>query len=86
MDKLTALFQKQKVFQKPAVQERIRILQDLKAAIKQHEKDILQALAHDLHKSEQEAYTTEIGMVYEEINHTIKHLHKWAKPTRVKTP
>lgn len=86
MNKLTALFQKQKVFQKPAVQERIRILQDLKAAIKQHEKDILQALAHDLHKSEQEAYTTEIGMVYEEINHTIKHLHKWAKPTRVKTP
>ncbi|MFE5470517.1 aldehyde dehydrogenase [Bacillus safensis] len=86
MDKLTALFQKQKVFQKPAVEERIRILQDLKAAIKQHEKDILQALAHDLHKSEQEAYTTEIGMVYEEINHTIKHLHKWAKPTRAKTP
>ncbi|MCM2989356.1 aldehyde dehydrogenase [Bacillus safensis] len=86
MDKLTALFQKQKAFQKPSVQERIRILQDLKAKIKQHEKDILQALAHDLHKSEQEAYTTEIGMVYEEINHTIKHLHKWAKPTRAKTP
>ncbi|WP_169055930.1 aldehyde dehydrogenase [Bacillus pumilus] len=86
MDKLTALFQKQKVFQKPLVEERIRLLKDLKAAIKQHEKDILQALAHDLHKSEQEAYTTEIGMVYEEINHTIKHLHKWAKPTRVKTP
>lgn len=86
MNKLTALFQKQKVFQKPAVKERIRILQDLKAAIKQYEKDILQALAHDLHKSEQEAYITEIGMVYEEINHTIKHLHKWAKPTRAKTP
>ncbi|MCY9672489.1 aldehyde dehydrogenase [Bacillus pumilus] len=86
MDKLTALFQKQKVFQKPLIEERIRLLKDLKAAIKQHEKDILQALAHDLHKSEQEAYTTEIGMVYEEINHTIKHLHKWAKPTPVKTP
>ena len=86
MDKLTALFQKQKVFKKPSVQERIRILQDLKTKIKQHEKDILQALAHDLHKSEQEAYTTEIGMVYEEINHTVKHLHKWGKPSRVKTP
>ncbi|MGX9290893.1 aldehyde dehydrogenase [Bacillus sp. A015] len=86
MDKLSALFNKQKVFHKPAVQERIRILKDLKAEIKQFEKDILQALAHDLHKSEQEAYTTEIGMVYEEINHTIKHLHKWAKPSRTKTP
>lgn len=86
MDNLTALFHKQKVFQKPAVQERIRILKNLKAEIKQHEKDILQALAHDLHKSEQEAYTTEIGIVYEEINHTMKHLHKWAKPVRAKTP
>ena len=86
MNKLTELIHKQKNVQTPAVQERIRLLNDLKAAIKHHEKDILQALAHDLHKSEQEAYTTEIGMVYEEINHTVKHLHKWAKPSRVKTP
>lgn len=86
MNKLTELIHKQKNVQTPAVQERIRLLNDLKAAIKHHEKDILQALAHDLHKSEQEAYTTEIGMVYEEINHTIKHLHKWAKPSRAKTP
>ncbi|MCA0923788.1 aldehyde dehydrogenase [Bacillus stratosphericus] len=86
MSKLTELIHKQKNVQTPAVQERIRLLNDLKAAIKHHEKDILQALAHDLHKSEQEAYTTEIGMVYEEINHTVKHLHKWAKPSRAKTP
>ncbi|MGE7656934.1 aldehyde dehydrogenase [Bacillus altitudinis] len=86
MSKLTELIHKQKNVQTPSVQERIRLLNDLKAAIKHHEKDILQALAHDLHKSEQEAYTTEIGMVYEEINHTVKHLHKWAKPSRAKTP
>ncbi|ATP95775.1 aldehyde dehydrogenase family protein [Bacillus altitudinis] len=86
MSKLTELIHKQKNVQTPAVQERIRLLNDLKKAIKHHEKDILQALAHDLHKSEQEAYTTEIGMVYEEINHTVKHLHKWAKPSRAKTP
>ncbi|WMT29375.1 aldehyde dehydrogenase [Bacillus aerius] len=86
MNKLTELIHKQKNVHTPSVQERIRLLNDLKAAIKHHEKDILQALAHDLHKSEQEAYTTEIGMVYEEINHTVKHLHKWAKPSRAKTP
>ncbi|MEN2445008.1 aldehyde dehydrogenase [Bacillus aerius] len=86
MSKLTELIHKQKNVQTPVVQERIRLLNDLKKAIKHHEKDILQALAHDLHKSEQEAYTTEIGMVYEEINHTVKHLHKWAKPSRAKTP
>ncbi|MEK5456969.1 MULTISPECIES: aldehyde dehydrogenase [Bacillus] len=86
MSKLTELIHKQKNVQTPAVQDRIRLLNDLKKAIKHHEKDILQALAHDLHKSEQEAYTTEIGMVYEEINHTVKYLHKWAKPSRAKTP
>ena len=86
MSKLTELIHKQKNVQTPAVQDRIRLLNDLKKAIKHHEKDILQALAHDLHKSEQEAYTTESGMVYEEINHTVKHLHKWAKQNRAKTP
>ncbi|MGE6630443.1 aldehyde dehydrogenase [Bacillus sp. NPDC077027] len=81
-----ALLKSQKAYQKTTVNERLLILAKLKSAIKQNEEAILQALQLDLHKSEQEAYTTEIGIVYEEINHTMKHLRKWAKPTRVKTP
>ncbi|MFD2671881.1 aldehyde dehydrogenase [Marinicrinis sediminis] len=64
---------------------RITQLQRLKHGIKQYEQKIIQALHQDLHKSEFEAYTTEIGILYEEINFTLKHLKKWARPKRVKT-
>lgn len=46
----------------------------------------MHALKTDLQKSEFEAYTTEIGFVLEEIRFTLKHLKKWSKPKRVKTP
>ncbi len=62
------------------------MLQKLKQAIKMHEADLTAALYQDLHKSEQEAYTTEIGIVLEEISFVMKRLRKWAKPKRVKTP
>ncbi|MBN6188837.1 aldehyde dehydrogenase [Aneurinibacillus sp. BA2021] len=64
---------------------RLEQLERLREAVKRHEGDILSALKQDLHKSEFEAYTTEIGMVLEEIRFTMKHLRTWAKPKRVKT-
>ncbi|MTH54658.1 aldehyde dehydrogenase family protein [Bacillus mangrovi] len=64
---------------------RIEQLVKLKAAIKKHEGKITEALALDLHKSELEAYSTEIGILYEEINFTLKRLKGWAKPERVRT-
>lgn len=33
-----------------------------------------------------EAFTSEIGIVYEEINYAIKHLKSWMKPEKVSTP
>ena len=51
----------------------------LLSAIKAHEADIIQALQTDLGKSEFEAYSTEIGMVYNEIRYQKKHVKKWAK-------
>ncbi|WP_349408439.1 aldehyde dehydrogenase [Pseudalkalibacillus sp. SCS-8] len=61
-------------------------LQKLKTAIKNHEREIIQALKQDLNKSEFEAYSTEIGILYKEINFAMKHLEKWMRPERVKTP
>ncbi len=61
-------------------------MQKLKQAIKTQEADITAALYQDLHKSEQESYTTEIGIVLEEISFVMKRLGKWIKPKRVKTP
>jgi NAD-dependent aldehyde dehydrogenases len=65
---------------------RFQQLKQLKQAIKEFEPQITEALQQDLNKSELEAYSTEIGIIYEEINHALKHLSRWSKPIRVKTP
>ncbi|SMO65022.1 aldehyde dehydrogenase [Solitalea koreensis] len=59
---------------------RIKQLKKLKAAIRSYEKQIFAALKADLNKHEFESYGTEVGIVYEEINYTIKNLKKWMKP------
>ncbi|WP_425590625.1 aldehyde dehydrogenase [Guptibacillus hwajinpoensis] len=61
-------------------------LETLKEIIKEYETEILQALKDDLHKSEWEAYTTEIGFLLEEIKFTLKHLKEWMTPEKVKSP
>jgi aldehyde dehydrogenase (NAD+) len=65
---------------------RIEQLKALKLAIISREKLITEALWHDLHKSYEEAYLTEISLVIQEINYHIKKLKNWAKPKRVSTP
>ena len=61
-------------------------LQILRKAIQQYEERIMEALYKDLHKSAEEAFTTEIGFVYAEISHTLKNLKSWMKRTSVSTP
>lgn len=65
---------------------RLRQLEKLKIAITAHRKDIEAALWSDLHKSPEESYLTEIAIVLSEINNQIKHLRRWARPQKVKTP
>lgn len=65
---------------------RIKSLKLLKGSIKKYEKEILDALNIDLKKSQFEAYATEVGMIYQEINLMVKNLKKWAKPERKRTP
>jgi aldehyde dehydrogenase (NAD+) len=65
---------------------RIEALKKLKDKIKLHERDIQDALRIDLGKSPEEAYLTEIGMVYEELSFMIKHVRQFAKDKRVRTP
>lgn len=61
-------------------------LMQLKAAIEKYETAILDALYKDLGKSEFEAYSSEIGLVYKEIDYTYKNLHKWVKEKRIPSP
>ncbi len=65
---------------------RMNSLIKLKSVMKIHEKDLYEALKLDLNKSEQEAYMTEIGLVYEDISYALKHLKKWMKVKKVKAP
>lgn len=65
---------------------RIHKLQILKNVIKKYESEIMNSLYKDLHKSDFEAFTSEIGFVYDEINYAIKHLRSWMKPKRITTP
>jgi len=58
----------------------------LKETIKTNEKNILDALYADFKKPKFEAFTGEVGFVYEEINFALKYLKKWMKPTKVSTP
>lgn len=64
---------------------RIRQLEKLKRVLKENEGIVLEALKEDLYKSDFEGYITEIGILYEEINMSVKNLRKWAKRERVKT-
>jgi aldehyde dehydrogenase (NAD+) len=65
---------------------RMENLKKLKAVIIKYDNKIAEALWVDLHKSYEETYLTEISIVVQEINNHLKHLKRWAKSRRVKTP
>ena len=62
------------------VEWRIMQLKRLKTQMRLHEKEITDALAADLGRSETEAYFCDVGTVVLEINETIQGLRRWAKP------
>ncbi|RYZ15347.1 MAG: aldehyde dehydrogenase family protein, partial [Sphingobacteriales bacterium] len=64
---------------------RIEQLKRLNAAIVLHEREIAEALFQDLHKSEEEVWVTETGLVLNELNFAIRKLRSWMKPQRVST-
>lgn len=64
---------------------RKRQLERLLDCIFRHEEELYNALYTDLHKSREEAWVTEIGIVISEIRAAIKNLSKWMRPERVKT-
>ena len=59
---------------------RKQMLRRLASAMHQHEKALTDALWQDLHKSYEEAYLTELSIVYAEIRHHLKGMRRWARP------
>ncbi len=65
---------------------RRQMLRKLSNAMHEFEKPLAEALWTDLHKSYEEAYLTELSIVYGEIRNHLRHLSSWAKPERKSSP
>lgn len=65
---------------------RVAQLKALARMLDERGDDFAQALAQDLGKAPCESALTEIGMVGNEIRHTLKHLRAWLKPQRAAIP
>lgn len=85
-----ALLEKQRAYYKSGatlpVTFRIEQLKKLYVAIKKQQGEISSALHSDLGKSEYEGFMCEVGLVLSEISYMIKHIKKFARRKRVKTP
>lgn len=64
---------------------RIEQLKKLKAVLQENEVLLYQAISADFGKSEFDTYTSELSLIYHEIDYTLKNIHKWSKRKRVST-
>ena len=69
-----------------AVSFRVEQLRALERAIEYSERNLLDALYADLRKPPIEAYVAEIGFVQSDISHAIRHLKRWVRVQRRRTP
>jgi aldehyde dehydrogenase (NAD+) len=64
---------------------RVEQLKKLKQALKENEAALIQALKEDLNKPEIETYSSEITILYDEIEFMLKNLKQWLKPQSVRS-
>lgn len=85
--KITEHYQAQqnyfKTHQKPDAKAIVSKLKHLKSVIKSNEDTIIEAVYADFRKPEFEVLTTELFVVYKELNLFIKNISKWLKPKSV---
>jgi aldehyde dehydrogenase (NAD+) len=65
---------------------RLAQLRQLQKMLLEQQSDIQGALKADLNKCPTEAWSSEIGFLLSDIEHTTKHLKKWMRPRKVSTP
>ncbi len=87
---ITAIVAQQRAFFESGktlpVAVRKQALENLRAAICARRADIEAALHKDLGKSDFESYMCEIGMALDEISYMLKHIDRFARERRVRTP
>ena len=65
---------------------RIATLQRMRELVSIHEQRLLDALAADFGKPAHEAWITEVGFMYNDIDFVLAHLPAWVQPEKVITP
>ncbi len=85
----TALVQQQQHYFNTGATKRIEFrieqLKKIKLVLKSNETALFTAIYNDFKKSEFETYTTELSVVYAEIDEAISKVKKWSSKKRVKT-
>ncbi len=71
---------------KSSVRERLEQLHVLKKAILEHEEALIAAMYADFRKPAAEVRTTELALIYKELQWTTGRLADWMKPKRVQSP
>ncbi|MCZ7536594.1 MAG: aldehyde dehydrogenase family protein [Acidimicrobiia bacterium] len=61
-------------------------LHRLRTLVTEHERELLDALAADVGKPPIEAYAADLGFVTGDVDLALKHLDRWTRPRRVRTP
>ena len=64
---------------------RRRQLLILKRTVLKYETELTRTLYEDLKKSPEEVWTTETGLLLQDISHSLKHLKQWMQPEHVGT-
>jgi aldehyde dehydrogenase (NAD+) len=88
MDILKIVTQQKRFFNSNSTKEvdfRIETLKKLKHILKENEDKLYTAIYSDFKKSEFETYLTEISLIYNELNESIKNLKKWSKKKEVRS-
>lgn len=87
---IKSLLQKQRDYYRSGVTVPVRFrleqLKKLYGAVKKYRDEINYALRQDLGKSDYESFMCESGLALTEISYMIKHVRRFAKAKRVKTP
>ncbi|MBO8439771.1 MAG: aldehyde dehydrogenase, partial [bacterium] len=66
------------------VEFRREMLKALRTALERHEEELYAALYEDLHKGREEAFLTELSIVYQEISAHLRGVARWSRRRSVR--
>ncbi|HLW39978.1 MAG TPA: aldehyde dehydrogenase [Brumimicrobium sp.] len=88
-EKYTHIIQEQRAFfdsnSTKSISFRKKMLVKLKQVLEENEAFLMKAIDSDFKKSEYDTFSTELGMLYMDLKHTLANLEKWSRRKRVKT-